>query len=240
MLKLLKNIEKTIRHTIKYKIIGKIKILFDYFYGYYDYFNFPFNISKPMPSNAVEILEKGCKILESLNINYSLADGTLLGIIRDNQLIPHDTDIDINVLHPVDTKIIENEFIKYGFKVGRRARACGKVQQLVFYSENEVLFDILFYTQIGEDLYCFSEKDFYFKHPKSHYEKFITYEFNGYKYYIPKQIEEWLECTYGKNWKTPKTSKPNDWRNGDNEYMTAVAYSGKVSKLVKNILQRKT
>ena len=36
-------------------------------------------------------------ILEKNNIQYWLCHGTLLGIVRDNELIPWDTDIDIGV-----------------------------------------------------------------------------------------------------------------------------------------------
>ncbi len=51
------------------------------------------NSEKKIDKNFVEIIE----LLNSNNINYWLCHGTLLGIIRDNELIPWDHDIDIAV-----------------------------------------------------------------------------------------------------------------------------------------------
>jgi len=203
--------------------------------SYCDYLYFPFDISKPLPSSAVDVMKKGCGLLTSLGLDYCLADGTLLGVVRDNNLIPHDTDIDVTVMHPVDTKKIEKEFLKHGFKIGRKVIALNKAQQLVFYSPDKVVFDIIFYTKIGKHVYAFCENDFYLRHDSSNYEKFIPCVFKGYTFYIPFNAEVWLEHVYGVNWKTPKTSKPNDWREGRNEYITAVPYDGNVQALNKKI-----
>lgn len=201
---------------------------------YTDYFLFPFNPSDPLPPDSIEIMKKGCMLLDKLGIKYTLADGTLLGVIRDNKLIAHDTDIDIAVLHPVDAEKIENVFIKDGFKVGRKAGFKGTIQQLVFYSKSNCLFDIIFYTQIGDEVYNFCEKDFYFKHHAHHYNNVVPHEFEGHTFYIPQDVEGWLEATYG-DWKTPAGSKPSNWREGGNQYLTAVPYDGDIDKLLEEL-----
>lgn len=230
---MIKGLDRKIKRFIK-SLPEKTFYSYNYYFGYTDYFNFPFNTTNPLPDNAVEVMQKGCELLDKLGIKYCLADGTLLGVIRDNKLISHDTDIDICILHPVNTKKIIKAFLKNGFKVGRHARALGKTQQLAFYSENNVIFDILFYTKINNTVYNFCEKDFYFQHHFHHYKDFIPYEFNNYTYYIPSDTDKWLETTYG-NWKTPRTSKPADWREGGNEYLTAIPYDGKVKKLINKL-----
>lgn len=204
---------------------------------YTDYFLFPFNASDPLPSDAVEIMKKGCHLLDELGIKYTLADGTLLGVIRDNKLIAHDTDIDIAVLHPVDAEKIEKVFTANGFKVGRKAGYKGVVQQLVFYSKSNCLFDIIFYTKIGDEVYNFCEKDFYFQHHAHHYENVVSHEFEGHTFYIPQDVEKWLETTYG-DWKTPAGSKPSSWREGGDQYLTAVPYDGDIDKKLKELAQR--
>lgn len=231
---MLKKIERKIRN-----IRNKIRNRINFNKKYTDYFYFPFNTSQPLPPDAVEVMKKGCNILDKLGIKYTLADGTLLGVIRDNKLIPHDTDIDIAVLHPVDALKIERVFKRNGFKVGRKAAFKGVVQQLVFYSKSQCLFDIIFYTQIGDEVYNFCEKDFYFQHHAHHYENIVPHKFEEHIFYIPSDVEKWLEATYG-DWKTPAGSKPSNWREGGNQYLTAVPYDGDIDKKLDELKNKET
>lgn len=224
-----KKIKKFIRG-----IRDKIKYHKNFYRKYTDYFNFPFDTSKPLPTDAIEVMKKGCNLLEEMGIKYSLADGTLLGVVRDNRLIPHDTDIDIAVLHPVNAKEIEKVFTKNGFKVGRRAAFKGIIQQIVFYSESNCLFDIIFYTKIGDEVYNFCEKDFYFQHYYHNYETVVPYEFEGHTFYIPNDVEGWLKATYG-DWRIPNGNKPKDWREGGNQYLTAVPYDGDIKRMLSEL-----
>lgn len=212
---------------IKNKLQGSI---------YNDFFFYPFNIFKPMPKTSLAMMKKACDILNSLEVNYFLADGTLLGIYRDNRLIPHDFDIDLSVVYPVDVKAIERKFKLNGFKIGRKAIAFGKIQQLCFFTDNQDLLDITFYTIINDYAYCFCEKDFYFKHRAHHYHKKIPHQFDHYTFNIPNDTEFWLEEVYGESWRIPKTSKPQDWREGGGvEYLAAVPFDGDFKKLSKQI-----
>lgn len=240
---MLNTLQKTIKNFIKnyfgfvISIYRKVNFHLEIISGkeYVDFFMFPFDPNTPMPASAFEVMKKGVSILQDLNVPYSLADGTLLGVFRDNRLIPHDTDIDVTVLYPVDTKKIEDTFIKNGFTIGRKVVAMGKVQQLIFYSPDRVLFDIIFYTKIRDDVYAFSEKDYYLKHQADHYENLASIELNGLLLSIPQHTELWLEHVYGRSWKTPKAEKPNDWREGGVEYLTAIPYDGDVKKLIRSI-----
>ena len=55
-------------------------------------------------------------IFNKFKINYWVCQGTLLGIIRDESLIPWDPDIDFAILHKnFNEKLIEKIMKKNGF-----------------------------------------------------------------------------------------------------------------------------
>jgi hypothetical protein len=57
------------------------------------------------------------EILKKNRINYWICHGTLLGIIRDDQLLPWDNDIDIGILENITNKDkIISKFLDEGFK----------------------------------------------------------------------------------------------------------------------------
>ena len=71
--------------------------------------------------NSYQKIDKNLKslidILTENKINYWICHGTLLGIIRDNQLIPWDHDIDIGVIeNKINRKIFPAIMKKKGFK----------------------------------------------------------------------------------------------------------------------------
>lgn len=205
------------------------------FIPYSDYLVFPFNVTRPMPSCAIHIMREGCSILDELRIFYTLADGTLLGVYRDNRLIAHDTDIDISVLHPIDADQVIERFFAHGFKIGRFVTSYGVVQQIVFYKK-ETLFDIIFYQPFNGFAYAFCEKDLYFKHTLYHYLDPQPVQFEGAQFFIPKDPEAWLAHTYGPNWRIPNGKKPKDWREGGNQYLSAYPYDGDRLHVINEIM----
>ena len=46
---------------------------------------------------ARKMLKDVCRILDENNVPYTLEGGTLLGIIRENRLLPWDNDLDITI-----------------------------------------------------------------------------------------------------------------------------------------------
>ena len=73
------------------------------------------------------------KIFNSLRINYWVCQGTLLGIIRDQSLIPWDPDIDLAILtKDFDEKLIEKTMKKNGFF---RKKKFFKNDNLIFFKK---------------------------------------------------------------------------------------------------------
>ena len=53
-------------------------------------------------ASPTEVLLAAVDILNDLKYDYFLCNGTLLGIIRDSQLIPWDIDLDIGLGNEID------------------------------------------------------------------------------------------------------------------------------------------
>jgi len=83
-----------------------------------------------------------CKLLDRNNINYWVCHGTLLGIIRENRLLPWDHDMDFAVWDSENSKHeIIDLFINNGYQ---QELVFGDVDCLHFYGKNKKI-DISFY-----------------------------------------------------------------------------------------------
>lgn len=181
--------------------------------GFRDYYNFPFDVSTKLNEYAEKTLEEACSLLESLGVNYYLCDGTILGIVRDDRLIPHDNDIDVSVVGDVDVGNLKKAFISKGYKVGRELYYRDKLQQLIFYSEQNVIFDICFWHEYGDNYYYqfVPELKKGRRQCKRNFEKQDYIIFRQKTYPTHGNIREWLREHFGDDWIVPKTSKA-DWR----------------------------
>ena len=183
-----------------------------------------------------------CKELEKNGILYHLDHGTLLGIVRDNSLIPWDKDVDIAVLGEDERKIInfldtfllsyihplcEQNSWKY-FVAKDNIQLFGqttlKIMELQIYNdssmiEDEVALDLMFKYQDSDFLHwgvCG-------KHLKMSYKtcfptKKIDYKNNLLN--IPNHHIKYLESLYGnwqksvKNWSYDRYTNIKDNENG--------------------------
>ena len=98
------------------------------------------NSKKEIDKNFIEVI----KLLKKNNISYWLCHGTLLGIIRDNDLIPWDHDIDIAVWYKKNIKeIFKKIMIKENYKIKKKAND----DLLTFIKKGGREIDINFYHQ---------------------------------------------------------------------------------------------
>ena len=154
---------------------------------------------------AQEALFVACKELEGFE--FFLDSGTLLGIYRNGDFIEHDTDVDFGIL--IDTSK-EIKFPKPDWPlVGVWNYRNLPMQRAYLYKG--VIVDFYYY-------YLNFEKDLIVNHNdhgvlKLKYADVIPtklFEFKNQKIAVPQCPEKVLESEYGKDWKTPKSSK-GDW-----------------------------
>lgn len=195
------------------RIVKKLLFVLDG-HPFIEFNSFPVNNNSVLSSEAVNDLAKCCGLAEELALNYRLADGTILGIYRDGRLIPHDNDIDIDVLvtPEFDEDKVYSTFINNGFRLGRKAYFEKRIQQMTFYNKKtNDIFDMIFWYQTGKYVVNYSERNFERSQEMRYFEGMTTIHFNGRNYPAPAYLEEWLVMRYGIDWNIPKTFK-SDWK----------------------------
>ncbi len=187
---------------------------------------------------ANEVLLYIVDILEEQNITYFIDHGTLLGIIRDGDLIPWDSDIDISVLEDDIDRAIEsilngiphmpmNEELKW--------------TSLIYYDNNSISnsIEISFNSNnnIGIKKFPISIKSISFENglaiqrityaPEYHFKAQQYVNYKGRRLAVPYDYEKYLTFHYGE-WRKPK--KDSDWMDINNHRQTNVSYKKKIVK----------
>jgi len=168
---------------------------------------------------ALNMLEVTTQILEDEGIDYILDYGTLLGIVRENRLLPWDTDIDLSIAY--------EDFGKFKSSLGKLRRAGFKSKTRTFKHEvgpNKIgdvrivklqttflgiftrddLMDV-FVKKPYKDGYCYVvgvHKATLKSAPKRFLDEKTTIPFNGKEYSVPKDYKEYLAYVYG-DWEKP-------------------------------------
>ena len=102
-------------------LIRKIKHILKYYLSilrnddFIEYQSFPFDTNQQMPDGAEKVMQRCCNIIKSLNINYRITDGTVLGLYRGGEFIAHDNDIDILIVDKFDYNT--KKFVKHMHKI---------------------------------------------------------------------------------------------------------------------------
>lgn len=167
------------------------------------WFNYPNLDPLSGKPQAISVLKEGYDLISKIRPAI-LSSGTLLGIVRDNKLIPHDTDIDVNIL--VDTTNPPVGLSFSGFKLIRTMFYEGLPMQYVF-EKDDVVFDIEYiYRDLHPDRFVTVHEHGYYLYDPKYFQKFEEIEFEGKKYLAPSPVREYLTHRYG-DWETPKTEK---------------------------------
>lgn len=170
---------------------------------------------------ALEMLRKVTAVFEEANIKYSVTAGTLLGIVRENRLLPWDRDMDLRIFYKDSEKILRSirKIRKAGFKVRIRYQEKedpplkkGDVRILKIYSrkhfflKGDVMMDCFVATKFdGKYIWsCGGERKYTKKAVPGHfYDNLEKVTFEGKEYYLPVEREDYLAYRYG-DWQTPK------------------------------------
>jgi len=145
----------------------------------------------------LEIMKNVKKIVEGEGVDLFLANGALLGAVREGDFIPWDDDVDMDALVEdlaPKYETIREQLIHLGYIV-RGIKRHPEMKINVFYGGEKV--GILALYLKGKNRYRFK-----YKWPKTLYEEYEEIVFKGVKFKAPK-IREYLIHQYGKSWKTP-------------------------------------
>lgn len=159
-------------------------------------------------------------ILDDCGIHYVLEAGTLLGIVRENRLLPWDNDVDITITGDYEKKLLRNRWrfwLKgYRFYVRRYKKDTGpfrkgqvrivriQTRRLLFVKDLSLM-DI-FVKRLVDDRYFWTvgvKKQVLKSTPRRFYERSTRLEFRGREYSAPEDSEGYLEYHYGSDWRTP-------------------------------------
>lgn len=166
---------------------------------------------------AEDLLEKGAALLEASGIAYWLEGGTLLGIRREDRLLPWDNDIDISLMEdqlpaiPAFLSAVKNAGLRVRVRrfpsntspFSKGAIRIIKIRKQHFLGllKGKVCLDIfLKYESEGKAFWMIAEKTK--SVPVSFYRSFRKIQFKGWDYSIPKETEAYLSYRYG-DWETP-------------------------------------
>lgn len=154
--------------------------------------------------------------LDQTKVKFFFSFGTLLGIVRENDLIKHDMDLDI-VIYIMDN--IELTKVHNALKtIGSRKKYQYEVEGVGIVEEtyllNGVRFDLFFdFKEENQDIVygLYRERgkkyDQYqmdvVKYRLSGVERIIKIDFHDVLINIPQNPEKYLEETYGPNWRIP-------------------------------------
>lgn len=170
---------------------------------------------------ARRMLKEVTSILERRNIWYCLDGGTLLGIMREQRLLPWDNDMDLFVTADDYDKLrasMWNFRLRGYWAAIRRLKVdlppliageprIAKIRNRRYHLwAGPVRLDIFIKHRIGEN-FCWSEgglpKAVQKCVPARFFDQLTQTEFDGKKYWIPEKYDEYLTYRYN-NWRTPR------------------------------------
>ena len=158
----------------------------------------PINIA-----TAEQLLLEVKQTLDQFEIPFFLRQGTCLGIIRDNALIPWDDDIDVGSIYGRNG--VTEEKIE---AVANAFRANGYFLKIENTDHCAGITMMKSSTRI--DWNCYKIIDGMTVHypgvhiPASYFQDLNEIDFIGEKFFTPNPVEEYLQSKYGAEWLVPK------------------------------------
>jgi cytidyltransferase-like protein len=139
-----------------------------------------------------KLLQKVVDIMNENNIPYYLDCGTLLGSVRDNEIMEKDTDLDIAIHLSYWDKLKNINFNNYGLTITRTYN----------FFPNKPGSNMISVKTNYHDIYC----DIY---AQPAFPLLTTKILNGIEYTIPINPELFLEVLFDKSWRIPSNKHSN-------------------------------
>jgi len=192
-------------------------------------------------SDARKILFSVTRLLDHNNIPYHLEGGTLLGIVRDKELLPWDHDVDISLPKEAASKLVKLRFqlILLGYKmsirkskvdagpISKNSFSIFKIKPLIDYciqwimpKYESMVMDVFVKTKDQTHTY-WQAKDKVMRVENKFYNSFETVEYTGRVLKVPNLYRDYLTQKYG-DWSVPI----KEWDCAENEL---AIYDGKAS-----------
>lgn len=151
--------------------------------------------------------------LEGLGYITYICSGTLLGAIRNGDLLPNDDDVDLGILlessHPADLSLqsyrLEDQLVDLGYVIVRHSNAHLQVSFLYESGEVDHYIDIFSAFYRSDDEFC---QPFHLRAavPRSSITPVGTLKLGGVPFPTPAVPEDWLAGCYGPEWRMPDPS----------------------------------
>lgn len=146
------------------KIIKENRLLYGFFLPFvnaYRYVFFFYLRNKKFKENGTAVLIAAKNALDSIGLHYWLDFGTLLGVFRDQKLLPNDLDIDLGVFLSDYSAEIERTMFKHGFKLIKEYEIDNKKYGLEqTYERDGVTVDLFYYSYRNDIMYCHCFKNY--------------------------------------------------------------------------------
>lgn len=157
---------------------------------------------------AFQNLKDVALVLKKHDIPLAPCFGTLLGIIRDNDFIDWDEDIDLMVMSEDKDKLLDAfwDLREIGFEFIRQDRCYHTLSVM----RNGEYIDFNIMDSVSPELRTDYGGAFFFE---KHLTDLDEFDFKGIKVMIPKDYDEYLTFMYG-DWRTPVRYIPPDLSNG--------------------------
>jgi hypothetical protein len=162
---------------------------------------------------TLEFSSRVCALLDQIGIRSFVCYGALLGLVRENRLLPHDDDVDMLALIDGEAEV-EDAFEKVSACLSKEGLRTGRnttnTRRLPFITvsdpKNPVYLDVFFgwrSKEDGESLCLPMQKVQYGVVPFEYFGEGQTAIFHGAEVRVPVAPESFLERRYGSDWKTP-------------------------------------
>jgi lipopolysaccharide cholinephosphotransferase len=181
-------------------------------------------LTKSNLEKARKILFDVTALLEAKSIPYHLEGGTLLGIVRDKDLLPWDYDVDISVPYEHLHSLLKLKFslLLSGYKISARKSQTSagpihrgdhyllKIKPLTgylinlfvkAYKENYVVLDIFLKRDDGVYTYWVAQGKT-MRVENKYYQSHETVEYQNVRLRVPNQYKDYLTQKYG-DWTIP-------------------------------------
>ncbi|WP_440874443.1 LicD family protein [Thalassotalea sp. PLHSN55] len=168
---------------------------------------------------AHKALTKVTDFLERLNIHYIVDCGTLLGMIREDRLLPWDDDVDLSIKRSDAEFLVKNRWRlwlmgyrtcvrhyrndDYAFNKGDVRLIKIQTRKWLFFKKDNVL-DIFIKDAVGDEYQMALGRNPSVLQgiPKTFLDETVSFLFGDKTYSIPKAYQEYLTFIYG-DWRTP-------------------------------------